>query len=87
MTTTKQLASAALIGLMTAGLLAAQPALAGEHDKASCSGKNGCKGNAKAEKSECKAKSGCSGKEEKSGCEGKDKEASGCEGKDKAESK
>jgi hypothetical protein len=80
MTTTTKLAHAALAGLLTAGLLAATPAFAGEHDKGACNGKSGCKGKAAAEKSECK------GKAEKAGCEGKDKkEASSCTGKDKAE--
>jgi|GEM_PF-1904955 len=82
MTTTNKLVSAALIGLMSAGLLAAQPAFAGEHEKGACNGKSGCKGKDAAEKSECKGKSGCSGKDEKSGCEGKDKEANSCKGKD-----
>jgi hypothetical protein len=92
--TTNKLASAALLGLMTAGLLAATPAFAGEHDKGACNGKNGCKGDAKAEKSECKGhgdKAGCKGEDkakgEKAGCDGKDKSScsgkSGCEGKDK----
>lgn len=85
MTTTTKLASAALVGLLTAGLLSATPAFAGEHDKGSCNGKSGCKGKAAAEKSECKGKSGCSGKDEKSGCEGKDKaagEKASCNSKD-----
>ncbi|MDX2113015.1 MAG: hypothetical protein SFW63_04725 [Alphaproteobacteria bacterium] len=78
MTTTTKLASAALAGLLTAGLLAVTPAFAGEHDKGSCSGKDGCKGKAAAEKSECKGHAG-----EKSGCEGKDKkEGHSCSGKD-----
>ncbi len=79
MTTTTKLASAALAGLLTAGLLAATPAFAGEHDKGACNGKSGCKGKATAEKSECK------GKTEKAGCEGKDKaagEKSSCSGKE-----
>lgn len=84
MTTTNKLASAAFIGLMTASLFAATPAFAGEHDKGSCGGKSGCKGEAGAEKAGCEGKDG-----DKSSCEGKDKEAgscagkSGCEGHDK----
>jgi hypothetical protein len=86
MTTATKLASAALVGLLTAGLLAATPAFAGEHDKGACAGKSGCKGKAAAEKSECKGHAG-----EKAGCEGKDKAAgekgscsgkSGCAGKE-----
>jgi hypothetical protein len=86
MTTTTKLAHAALVGLLTAGLLAATPAFAGEHDKGACNGKSGCKGKAAAEKSECKGHAG-----EKAGCEGKDKAAgekgscsgkSGCAGKE-----
>lgn len=79
MTTTTKLASAALAGLLTVGLLAATPAFAGEHDKGACNGKSGCKGKAAAEKSECK------GKAEKAGCEGKDKtdgEKASCNSKD-----
>lgn len=75
MTTTKKLATAALTGLFTAGLLAAQPALATEHEKGACNGKSGCKGNAKAEKSECK------GQAEKASCDGKAKDAHSCNGK------
>ena len=76
MTTTHKLASAALMGLLTAGILAAQPALASNHEKGACNGKSGCKGKAAAEKSECK------GHGEKAGCEGKDKgEAASCSGK------
>jgi hypothetical protein len=86
MTTKTKLATAALTGLLTAGLLAATPAFAGEHDKGSCSGKNGCKGKAGAEKSECKGKNSCEGKDkmaddkdgEKAACAGK----SGCAGKE-----
>lgn len=82
MTTNTKLASAALAGLLTAGLFAATPAFAGEHDKGACNGKSGCKGIAAAEKSECKGKAekaGCSGKEgEKASCSGK----SGCAGKE-----
>ncbi len=83
MTTTTKLASAALAGLLTASLLAATPAFAGEHDKGACNGKSGCKGKAKAEKSECKGKAAT----EKASCKGEDKakEASSCTGKDKAE--
>lgn len=82
MTTTTKLASAALAGLLTAGLLAATPAFAGTHDKASCNAKSGCKGKVKAEKSECKGKAAA----EKASCKGKTeaKEASSCTGKDKA---
>lgn len=86
MTTKTKLASAALAGLLTAGLLAATPTFAGEHDKGACSGKSGCKGKAAAEKSECKGKDGCGGKDaDKAACSGKD----GCGGKDekKAEEK
>ena len=61
MTTKTKLATAALTGLLTAGLLVATPALASEHEKGACSGKNGCKGKSGAEKSECKGKSACSG--------------------------
>ena len=85
MATTKTLAHAALAGLLTAGMLVATPAFAGEHDKGACNGKSGCKGKAAAEKSECKGhaeKAGCAGKEstggEKSSCAGK----SGCAGKE-----
>lgn len=86
MTTNIKLASAALAGLLTAGLLAATPAFAGEHDKGACNGKSGCKGKSAAEKSECKGHD-----KDKSGCEGKDKAAadkascsgkSGCAGKE-----
>lgn len=79
MTSTKKLATAALTGLLTVGLLAAQPALAGEGDKGACKGKSGCKGKAQAEKSECK------GHAEKAGCDGKAKEASSCNGKAEGE--
>lgn len=76
MTTTKKLASAALMGLLTAATFAAQPALASEHEKGACNGKNGCKGKAAAEKSECK------GHGEKAGCEGHDKgDSASCSGK------
>jgi hypothetical protein len=83
MTTTHKLASAALVGLLTAGLLAAQPAFAGEHEKGSCASKNGCKGKAAAEKSACKGhdmdKASCKGKEaEKASCASK----SGCAAKE-----
>lgn len=81
MTTTTKLASSALIGLLTAGFIAASPAFAGEHDKGACSGKSGCKGEAAAEKSECKGNDG-----DKSGCDGKDKSScsgkSGCSGQE-----
>ncbi len=92
MTANKTLASAALIGLMAAGLMAATPAFAGEHDKGSCSGKSGCKGKAAAEKSECKGKAegekaGCEGKDkaagEKAGCKGHDGEKASCKGESK----
>ena len=80
MSRSNKLASAALFGLLTAGMLAAQPALAGE-DKASCNGKSGCKGT-QAEKSECKGHdaNACNGKEagDKASCKG----ASSCAGKD-----
>ena len=80
MSRSNTLASAALIGLLTAGTLVAQPAFAGD-DKAACSGKSGCNGT-QAEKSECKGKdaNSCSGKEEgdKAECKG----TSGCAGKD-----
>lgn len=79
MTTNTKLASAALAGLLTASMLAATPAFAGEHDKGACNGKSGCKGKAASEKSEC------NGKAEKAGCEGKDKaagEKASCSGKD-----
>ena len=79
MTTTRKLASAALVGLLTSGFLAATPAFADEHEKGACNGKSGCKGKAKAEKSQCK------GKAEKAGCKGENKEASSCTGKDKVE--
>ncbi|MBN8543647.1 MAG: hypothetical protein J0M34_05215 [Alphaproteobacteria bacterium] len=80
MTTNTKLASAALLGLLTAGMLAAQPALAGS-DKASCKGANGCKGNSQAEKSQCNGadKSSCNAKDgEKASC----KSSNGCHGKD-----
>ncbi len=84
MTTTTKLASAALLGMLTAGIIAASPASASNHDKGACNGKSGCKGKAAAEKSECK------GHSEKAGCEGKDKKEagscagkSGCKGEDK----
>lgn len=76
MATTTKLASAALAGLLTAGLFIATPAFADQHDKGACSGKSGCKGTAGAEKSECKSHDG-----EKSGCSGHDGEASSCSGK------
>lgn len=77
MTATTKLASAALVGLLTAGMLAATPAFAGEHEKGACKSKSGCKGKAAAEKSECKGKD----KAEKASCKGEDKEAHGCKGK------
>jgi hypothetical protein len=46
MNTSSKLASAALAGLLTAGLLVANPALAGGHEKGSCSSKSGCKAKA-----------------------------------------
>lgn len=81
MTTTTKLATAALAGLMAVGMLVAQPALAGEHEKGSCKAKSGCKGKAAAHKSESKAHS------EKASCKGADKakEANSCTGKDKEE--
>lgn len=82
MTKTTKLASAALAGLLTAGLLAAQPALAGEQEKSACKGANGCTGKAAAEKSECKTKSSCNGKDGKSSCKGKDGEKASCSGKE-----
>lgn len=82
MTTNNKLAAAALLGLMTAGLLSAQPAMATDHEKGACKGKSGCKGASEAtsEKSSCnghdsKDASSCSGK-----AEGKDKAS--CSGKD-----
>jgi len=75
MNTTNKFASAALLGLMTAGLFAAQPAFAGEHDKGACGSANGCKGKAGVEKSECKAH------DEKAGCQGKESEDASCAGK------
>jgi hypothetical protein len=79
MTTTSKLASAALTGLLTLGMLAASPAFAGEHNKGSCNGKSGCKGKAAAEKSECKGHSA-----EKTSCASQDKaaaEKASCSGK------
>lgn len=81
MATTNKLASAALAGLLTAGLLVATPAFAEHHDKSSCNGKSGCKGKAAAEKSECKAHS------EKSSCSAKKEEAASCATKSGCSSK
>lgn len=84
MTTKKKLATAALAGLFTAGMLAAAPAFAGEHDKGSCKGASGCKGNSKMEKAECKGKGGCKtadGKE-KHACKGQNScKGNGADGK------
>jgi hypothetical protein len=80
MTTTTKLASAALAGLLTAGLLAATPAFAGEHDKGACNGKSGCKGKAEAEKAGCEGKDKATG--EKASCSGKDGEKASCAGKE-----
>lgn len=80
MTTKNKLASAALVGLLAAGAMIAQPAFAGT-DKASCKTASGCKGKAQAEKTTCKGqdKASCTGKDtEKASC----KAASSCKGKD-----
>lgn len=73
MTKKMKLATAALAGLFTAGILAASPSLAGDHEKGACKGASGCKGKSAAEKAECKGKGGCKtadGKE-KHACKGK----------------
>lgn len=54
MTTSIKLATAALAGLYTAGMLVASPALASDHEKSACKGASGCKGKAAAEKTNCK---------------------------------
>lgn len=74
MSITKTLASAALVGLFSAGVMtvgtiaSAEKASAGEH----ATEKSGCNGKAE--------KSGCNGKAEKSGCNGK-AEKNSCTGK------
>jgi hypothetical protein len=84
MNTQSKLASAALVGLLTASLMSTKIALASDHkdengsvtEKSECKGVSGCKGEAKSktEKSECKGVSGCKGeaksKTEKSACNG-----------------
>ncbi|MEQ1704616.1 MAG: hypothetical protein ABL867_01425 [Rickettsiales bacterium] len=80
MTTKKKLATAALAGLFTAGMLAA-PAFAADKDnskmeKASCSGKDGCAGkDAKGAKDKhaCKGHNECKGQgaDGKNECKGK----------------
>lgn len=91
MTPNKKLATAALTGLMTVGMMAASPAFAGDHEgKAACKNKSGCKGKAAVEKSECKGhaakeKASCKGKEkmeEKASCHGQMDEKSSCHGMD-----
>jgi len=81
MTTKTKLASAALAGLLTAGIFTATSAFADNHDKGSCHSKSGCKGKSTAEKSECKGHA----KDEKSSCHSTDKAScsgkSGCSGK------
>jgi hypothetical protein len=72
MNTKNKLATAALAGLFSVGILAAGAAYAGEHESASCKGASGCKGNAAVEKAECKGASGCKTEDgkEKHACKG-----------------
>lgn len=68
----KILATAALAGLFSVGMLVAGAAYAGEHESASCKGASGCKGNSAVEKAECKGANGCKteGVKEKHACKG-----------------
>lgn len=67
MSNTKKLATAALAGLFSLGVLASSPALAGDHDKASCKSASGCKGKGAAmEKANSKTADG----KEKHACKG-----------------
>jgi tRNA-binding EMAP/Myf-like protein len=75
---TNNLATAALAGLMSIGMLASSAAFAGEEGKASCTGKD----KSHAEKKACNGKSSCVGKDaaktEKASCktaDGKEKHA------------
>jgi hypothetical protein len=87
MNNTNKLATAALLGLMTTGLLSAQPAMATEHEKGACKSKSGCKGTSGV-MSDMKEKATCQGKagdmKEKASCHGKAgdmKEKASCQGK------
>jgi nitrogen fixation protein FixH len=66
MTTNKKLASVALAGLFTAGMMVASPAFAGENEKGACKSASGCKGHSAMEKASCKT----SESKEKHACKG-----------------
>ena len=61
-----KLATAALAGLLTVGLMTAQSSFAGHGEKHACAGKNGCGGQEEKAKSGCKTADG----KEKHACKG-----------------
>ena len=78
MSINKNLAIAALAGLLSAGAMTASVAFAGEHDKAGCKGKAGaekanCKTAGGKEKHACKGHNSCKGNspDGKNACKGK----------------